>query len=127
MEIVALVAFGLLLVLGPLTVFAPQIMAAKRRGKREYGAFAADYARAFDHRWLRTTGHEAVDLLGAGDIQSLADLDNACSIIKEIRPVPFNRDMFLQLVFATLAPFAPLVLTMIPLDQLLDRLIQSVF
>lgn len=127
LEIVALVFCGLLLVLGPMTVFAPQIMAAKRRGKREYGAFAADYMREFDRRWLRTPGHEAVSLLGTGDIQSLADLDNACAIIQEIRPVPLSRDMFFQLVLATLAPFAPLVLTMIPIEELLDRLIQSVF
>ncbi len=126
-EILSLIAFGMLLVLGPLTVFAPQILLAKRRGKREYGAFAADYARDFDRRWLRGGDHDETPLLGTGDIQSLADLDNAYSVIKDMRAVPFSRDLFIQLVWATLIPFVPLVFTMIPLDVLLERMIKSVF
>ena len=126
-EIVILVGLGIVLVLGPLTVFAPQILAAKRRGLREYGAFAADYTREFHRRWLCCADHDAEPLLGTGDIQSLADLGNAYAVIKEIKAVPFNRDMLLQLVWATLVPFAPLVFTMIPLDELLDRIIGAVF
>jgi hypothetical protein len=127
LEIVCLLAFGILLVLGPLTVFAPQILAAKRLGKREYGVLAAEYVREFDRRWLRNADHDATPLLGASDIQSLADLDNAYSIVKEVKAVPFNRDMLLQLVWATLAPFAPLVFTMIPLEDLLDRILKTIF
>jgi len=127
LEIVSLILLGMLLVLGPLTVFAPRILLAKRRGEREYGAFAADYTREFDRRWLRCADHDQTPLLGAADIQSLADLDSAFSVIKDIRAVPFNRDLLLQLLWATLAPFAPLVFTMIPLEELLDRMIQSVF
>jgi hypothetical protein len=127
LEIVSLVLFGMVLVLGPLTVFAPQILLAKRRGKREYGIFAADYTRDFDRRWLRSADHDDTPLLGSGDIQSLADLDNAYSVIKDIRAVPFSRDLLLQLLWATLAPFAPLVFTMIPLEELLDRMIKTVF
>ncbi len=127
MEIVGLVTIGLVLVLGPLTAFAPQILAAKRRGKREYGAFAANYSREFDRRWLRSPEHDDAELLGTGDIQSLADLDNAYAIIKDMRAVPFSRELLVQLIGATLAPFAPLVLTMIPFEKLLDRLIQAVF
>lgn len=123
LEIVALVVLGMILVLGPLTVFAPQILAVKRRGLREYGAFAADYTRDFHRRWLDSADHDGEPLLGTGDIQSLADLGNAFVMIKEIKPVPFNRDMFLQLVWATLVPFVPLVFTMIPLEELLDRII----
>ena len=127
LEIVALVVLGMVLVLGPLTVFAPQILAAKRRGKREYGVLAADYGREFEQRWLRSADHGDTPILGTGDIQSLADLDNAYSVIHEIRAVPFNRDLLLQLVWATLAPFTPLVFTMIPLEELLDRMIKAVF
>ncbi|MCX6873460.1 MAG: hypothetical protein NTW21_06580 [Verrucomicrobia bacterium] len=123
LEIVFLVAFGMLLVLGPLMVFAPQILAAKRRGLREYGAFAAEYTRDFDRRWLRSADHDGEPLLGTGDIQSLADLGNSFSVIREMRAVLFSRDMLVQLLWATLAPFVPLVFTMIPLNELLDRII----
>lgn len=117
----------MVLVLGPLTVFAPQILAAKRRGKREYGALAAAYTREFDRRWIRSTNHEGESLLGTSDIQSLADLDNSYSIIQEMKAVPFSRDLLLQLLWATLVPFAPQVLTMIPLEELLDRILKTIF
>jgi len=127
LEIVILVAISMVLVLGPISVFAPQILAAKRKGLREYGAFATTYARDFDRRWLRSEDHDDEPLLGTGDIQSLADLGNAYVVIKEMKPVPFSRDMFVQLVLATVVPFAPLLLTMFPLEELLDRIIGAVF
>jgi hypothetical protein len=126
LEIVALVALGMALVLGPLSVFAPQILAAKRLGLREYGAFAAEYTRDFDRRWLRSGDRDGEALLGSGDIQSLADLGNAFTVIKEMKAVPFTRDMLLQLIWATVAPFVPLVFTLFPLEELLDRLIGAV-
>lgn len=127
LEIVLLGVFGIFLVLGPLTVFAPMILSAKRGGLREYGIFAADYTRDFDRRWLRRADHDGESMLGTGDIQSLADLGNAFSVIREIKAVPFTRDTFLQLAWAILLPFSPLVLTMIPLEELLDRIVGAVF
>ena len=127
LEIISLIAFGMVLVIGPMTVFTPQILAAKRRGKREYGALAAEYTRNFDRRWIRKAGHEGESLLGTSDIQSLADLDNSYAIIHEMRAVPVSRDLLIQLVWATLVPFAPLVLTMIPLEELLDQIFKSIF
>ncbi len=127
LEIVVVAVLGMVLVLGPLLVFTPGILAARRRGLREYGALAADYTRDFDRRWIRSADHDGEQLLGAGDIQSLADLGNAFSVIREIKAVPFTRDTFIQLALATLAPFAPLVLTMIPLEELLDRIFSAVF
>jgi hypothetical protein len=134
LEIVLLVAILLAVVLGPLAVFAPKILAAKRDGLRRYGVFAADYARGFERRWLgprdptsrdATPSGEAA--LGAADIQSLADLDGALAIVKSMTPLPVSRDTILQLILATVIPFAPLLLTMIPLEELLDRIIGAVF
>jgi hypothetical protein len=127
LEILFLVACGMLLVLGPLIVFVPQIMAAKRLGKREYGALAADYVRQFDRQWLRNENQETTPPLGSSDIQSLADLDHAYAVIREMKALPFSRDMLVQLLWATLAPFVPLVFTMIPFETLLDHILKSVF
>lgn len=127
LEIVVLVVFLLLVVLGPLCVFAPQILAAKRKGLREYGILAAEYTREFDRRWLRSAGRDDQELLGSADIQSLADLGNAYAVIKEIKAIPVSRDTFVQLIMATVIPFAPLLLTMMPLEELLNRIIGAVF
>ena len=53
LEVLLLAIFMLLLVVGPLTVFAPQLARAKRTGLREYGTLAQQYVRAFDARWVR--------------------------------------------------------------------------
>jgi hypothetical protein len=66
-------------------------------------------------------------MLGSGDIQSLADLGNAYGVIREMRGVPFGRDTFVQLTMATVVPFAPLLFTMFPLEEMLNRIIGAVF
>jgi hypothetical protein len=126
LEILLLVIFLILVVVGPLFVFAPQLARAKRAGLREYGNLAQRYARAFDHKWLR--GSESDDaLLGTGDIQSLADLGNSFAVVKEMRLVPVSKEAIVQLALVAVAPIVPLLLTLMPLDQLLQKLIGVVF
>jgi hypothetical protein len=61
-------------------------------------------------------------LMGSADIQSLADLANSFEVVKTMRVAPITRDALLGLVVATLAPVAPLALTMMSLEELLKRL-----
>ena len=78
---------------------------------------------SFVARW--TPGGER--LIGNPDVQSLADMANSFAVVKEMTPVPFSTKNVLQLVVITLLPVAPLLLTMIPLEELLVRLIKVVF
>jgi hypothetical protein len=114
-------------ILGPLLVFVPQLAAARRAGLREYGILAARYAREFDRKWLRGGAPADEPLLGSGDIQSLADLGNSYAVVKEMHLAPFTMRTVLQLAVITLLPVAPLLLTMIPLEELLERLLKVVF
>ena len=127
MEIIAVVAFLLLLVLGPLLFFTPRLLRAKRTGLREYGILASRYVSEFDLKWVRGGVSDDEALIGSGDIQSLADLGNSFQVIREIKPLPFSRDAVIQLVVFTLLPGLPLVLTMIPLEELITKLLGAVF
>ena len=127
MELVAMVTMMLSFVLVPLLVFIPRLVRTKRVGLVEYGAFAQRYVREFDEKWLRGGAPADEPLVGSGDIQSLADLGNSFEIVKGMKPVPFGKDTLLQLAVISLAPVAPLVLTMIPLGELLDRFLKIVF
>jgi hypothetical protein len=126
LEILLLMIFVVFLVVGPLMVFAPQLSRAKRTGLREYGTLAQGYVRAFDEKWLRSG---AVDepMLGSGDIQSLADLGNSFEIVRGMRIVPVTKEAMLQLGVATLIPIVPLVLTLMPLEELLQKLLGVIF
>ena len=121
-EIAVLVGFLLFLVLGPLLVFAPQLAQAKRTGNREYGALAERYVRDFDTKWLRGGAPAGEPLVGSADIQSLADLANSFEVVKTMQIAPITRDALIRLVAATLAPVVPLLLTMMPLEDLLKKL-----
>ena len=66
-------------------------------------------------------------LVGSGDIQSLADLGNGFEIVRSMKLVPFGKDTLLKLAAISLAPVAPLVLTMIPLGELIDQFLKIVF
>ena len=122
-EIAVVVVFIECLVLAPLFVFTAQLADAKRIGLREYGTLAVNYVRDFDSKWLRGGAPPDEPLLGSGDIQSLADLGNSFTVVQEMRLAPVTKDVILRLGIATLLPMAPLLLTMMPLEELLRKLV----
>ena len=126
-EIAVLVVFVLFMALGPLLLFAPQLAEAKRTGNHEYGTLAERYVREFDAKWLRGGAPADEPLVGSNDIQSLADLGNSFEVVLTMRIVPVTKEAVLRLVVATLVPVVPLALTMMPLEELLKRLIAVVF
>jgi hypothetical protein len=126
-EIAVLVVFLLCIVFGPFLVFTPQLAEAKRKGNREYGTLAERYVREFDAKWLRGGAPAGEPLVGSGDIQSLADLSNSFEVVRTMGIAPITKQAIVQLVAATLVPIVPLALTMMPLEELLKKLIGIVF
>jgi hypothetical protein len=126
-EIAALVIFVLCVVFGPFLVFTPRLAEAKRTGNREYGTLAERYVREFDAKWLRGGAPAEESLVGSGDIQSLADMANSFEVVRTMRITPVTKDALLRLVAGALAPVLPLALTMMPLEELLKKLMGVVF
>jgi hypothetical protein len=122
-EIALMVFFLLCVVLGPLLVFAPQLAAAKRTGLREYGTLAQRYVREFDAKWLRGGAPADEPFVGSGDIQSLADLGNSFEVVRTMHVAPVSKDAILRIAAAVLVPIVPLALTMMPLEELLKKLL----
>jgi hypothetical protein len=125
-ELAVILGFLLLIVLGPLLLFVPHLAAARRAGLHEYGTLAERYVREFDDKWLRGGAPAGEPLVGSADIQSLADLANSFEVVRSMRAVPFTRDAVVQLGVIALLPVAPLLLTMVSLEELLKRLLQVV-
>jgi hypothetical protein len=122
-ELAGALVFALLQALGPLIVFAPSLLAAKRRGMREYGLLADRYVREFDRKWVRGGAAPEEPLVGSADIQSLADLGNSMEVIRQMRAVPFGKETVIQLAVVTALPLLPLALTVFPLDELIRRVV----
>jgi hypothetical protein len=126
LTIVGFVGFFVAAILAPLLLFTPQLERAKREGNAKFGAFASEYVMDFDQKWLQGEENDE-QMLGSGDIQSLADLGNSFAVVREMRVVPFAVDDVLRLLVATVVPMVPLLLTIMPLDQLVTEAIKIVF
>lgn len=126
-EIAVLVIFMLCVVLGPLLVFARQLLEAKWKGLLEYGTLAGSYVREFDAKWLRRPPPANEPFVGSADIQSLADLGNSYEVVRSMHIAPISKLAVFGVVIATLLPIAPLLLTVMPLEELLKKLTSILF
>ena len=126
LELVGVLALALFQVLGPLMVFGPNLIQAKRRGLREYGILADRYVREFDRKWIRGGADPGEPPVGSADVQSLADLNNSFDVVRRMRPFPFGKEKVIPLVVTTVLPGLPLVRTVIPLDELVKRLVGAI-
>lgn len=122
-EVLCLVIIALGVIICPLLVFAPRLAEARRKGRREYGSLAERYVQDFDAKWLRGGAPKDETLLGSSDLQSLADLGNSYAVVQDMHIFPFNKETIFMVILATLAPLAPLLLTMMPLEEILKRLV----
>ncbi len=116
-----------LLMLAPLLVFVPTLDRAKRKSSAEYGVLANRYVFGFEEKWIAGGAEELSELLGAADIQSLADISNIYSGVREMRLVPFTLGEVAWLAAAAAAPLLPLTLTMFSLEELLGHAAKMIF
>lgn len=127
LEIVAILLVQVLLGYFPLLFFAPRLACARRIELREYGVVAMNYVTAFRQKWISSTTEEKEPLLGTSDIQSLADLTNSFQVVQEMNLLPFSNKSVVRLAIILVLPILPLFLTMIPLSELIDRVLKMAF
>jgi hypothetical protein len=121
------VVLVVILCLGPLLMFMPQLMAARRKGLVEYGALAYRYTKDFDRKWVRAGGKGAgEELLGTGDIQSLADIGGSFERIEQMRPVPFTLKDVTTLAITSLVPMIPVLGTAMPMEEVLATVLKII-
>lgn len=123
LDIFTLVGLAVVVVVGPLLVFVPALARAKRAGLRRYGHLSKRYVDEFEAKWMQGAG-SGEPLVGSADVQSLADMGNSYEVVRGMRVIPVTRSMFAQLAVMTLLPLAPLLLTMVSLEDLLGRLVK---
>jgi hypothetical protein len=127
MEAAGCVGFFLLVILGPLVMFTPHLVRAQRKGRRKYGLLANRYVFGFEEKWLQDEVPGTSELLGTQDLQALADLGNSYAVVRRMRLVPFGLTDVTRLAYLTAAPLLPLALTIVPLEELMNRLFKILF
>ena len=125
-QIGGFIVFFVVVVVAPLLMFSLRMARARRKGLADYGLLAQRYVESFDQKWVRESLPPA-ELLGTGDIQSLADLGNSYQVIREMRIVPFGLQDISRLAIAAAAPLSPLLLTIFSFEELMIRIFKVVF
>jgi hypothetical protein len=127
LQIGGFIAFFVFAILGPLLMFTPRMASARRKGLADYGLLAQRYVESFEQKWVLRDPSSSEELLGAADIQSLADLGNSYGLVRDMRSVPFGLEDITRLAAATAAPLVPLLLTIFSPEELILRIIKVVF
>ena len=90
----------------------------------EYGPLASRFANLFRQKWLQGREPPNDSLLGTGDLRSLGGLASSYQVLHSMRLFPFGRALVVRLAILIALPLLPLILTMIPLEELLRRLVK---
>lgn len=115
--IAAWLAINLVLFLGPLLVFAKPLFAAREQALIEYGRMATRQHVAMHRKWTGRTEDESP--AGSPGLPSASELNTTVQAIREMGYTPVNRAAIIQIVIAAGLPLLPVVLTLVPLDDVL--------
>lgn len=115
-----IVAVGIMV--GPLVLFMGTLLKTKRLGLYQYGTLATTYTGGFHKKWIQHANPEHEPVLGTGDIQSLADLGNSYTFVERMNALPIGPITLIHLVIASLLPMTLLLLTVMPLKDILKLL-----
>ncbi len=127
MEAVGFVGFFVLVILGPLVMFAPLLDRTKRKGSNKYGLLANRYLLRLDEEWKWGGASEASELPGTEEIRPVGNVEKIYSAVHRMRLVPFGAEDITRLAAATAAPLLPLALTIFSVADLVKLLIKTVF
>jgi hypothetical protein len=111
----------------PLSVFAAPLRRARLRGIFEYGKLAMMVGRLFEERWIRAGAPIDAGALSAQDFSATIDLYFIAGTVQQMRLVPLGFRSLTVLVAATLLPFVPVVLAVLPLRQLAELVRRMLF
>ncbi len=109
------------LFLGPLFIFTPKLLACRVKGLSDYMVFGSGYVNGFNSKWLGAADPDREPLLGTADLQSLADLGNSISVVRNMRIVPISLLLLKDYALAALLPFLPLLLFKYPVADLAEK------
>lgn len=118
------IVFSVVAGLAPLTVFWRPLRIAKERGILDFGSFATRYVQDFQRRWVGQDAGES-PLEAREDLGPLCDIGTSVERVFAMRLLPITLRSGLSFALASLAPMLPLLLTVMPLRDLLKLLMQA--
>jgi len=123
-QMVEILILVLILIAGPLLLFVRPLYEAKERGIFRYGALASRQIQHVEDTWL-PEGIVREDLESSmPDFRSITHLGHSVTAVHKMSVIPINKEDILQLLIIALLPFVPVLLTQIPLAEILSLLLK---
>jgi hypothetical protein len=122
---IAFCLLGIIVIAAPLLLLTPKLAKVKERGIFDYGALGTAYSQSFAAKWIGASNcPERDSLLGTADIQSLADLCNSFSIVRQMKIVLIDKKVLIGLAIPVILPMIPLLVLATPTDQLVRAVLK---
>lgn len=119
------VGICLIVVLGPLLVFAWPLYQVRERALLEYGRLANQHHLAFHRKWIGE-GRNGEELMGSPDPSSASDINATVSAVLDLRFVPVDRVAVIQLVIAAGIPLPAVVATQVSLGEVVTWILGQI-
>ncbi|WP_010585497.1 hypothetical protein [Schlesneria paludicola] len=126
-HVIVFVILAIIVIHMPLLAFAGGLSRLRFRGLLNYSRLVLRHDRAFDEKWIENpqpATKASEPLLGSSDVQSLADIATAYNHVDDMWLIPFDLKGFAVLVVSALLPMVPLIATVIPLNEILPKLLE---
>lgn len=113
-----------LVLLTPLLVFAPNLTAAKRQAKIEFGRLVGDQGRAVRQRWIVGERASDEDLLEPAGVGPIADAVSLYQAVSGMRPAPVGKIALLGVLIPFAIPMVAVFAIQVPIKTLLAQLLK---
>ena len=127
MVLVLWITVVLLIFFGPLAIFVPKLTHLWRVGYLQYGSLAHLHAVQFHEKWVHGRQAHLGELLAAPEMEALIDLAQSVDRLRVMKPLPIDKITFIQVIAAAAVPMLPVIMTQIPLTELLRVIFRAVF
>lgn len=123
MPAIVLIVFAVLVMFGPLVLFAGRLGKLKRGALMGYDALGQGLVADFERKWLGGR-HGDGPLLGDPDPSTLADFATSYAAVRQMRPMPIDLRRAVPAIVTVAAPFLPLLLLAMSLVDILKRMLK---
>jgi len=122
---IVVLVLALLVMFGPLFLFAGRMARLKRQALMQYDGLGQQLVSGFERKWL---GADRTDepFLGSPDPSTYTDYVSVYASLRLMKPTPLDPRRAIGAILLVLAPFVPLLLTVMSLKEVLVRMVKLV-
>jgi len=124
-DAIVLLAILLIVSAGPLVFFVPRLAKLRLDGLLEYGTLGQIHSVDFHKKWVLDRNRNADEFLAAPEISALIDYGSSYENIQKMQPFPLDKGSLVVLALAVALPLLPVLLTEVPIAEVLKALLQA--